>query len=352
MLDCCCAFLINAFDNVLLEELEIVTPFTFSFRPSRFMEQLRVIRLSKERNIKFRHISSKGKNIYDIVITAEPFFPNLIKGGTVLMIGHAPVNTKKIGNFIYPYLPTRLKKKKKNFNNVYFLESFSNTIVRTVTIDPSYEPVIKLTGAPYFDRFSVTKELFNQSFGSVVDNRFSKSVIIQSTFGPSLIEEQFNFLTEVLPKIFPEIQFLFSLHHNHFFGPYASKKPFGKVLQNKSKSVKNVTIVPALYDRVKLIKECDVLVSDHTSLAILGEFYKKNTIIYHPFSAHYDQEILELTTPNAKHVKDNSIFETILLAEISEKVLEVDYDKKHKLVKNLYIDNYQKNVREMIVNLD
>ena len=122
MLDYCSAFLINIDSIDINTEVDVVTPYKVTFRISRFLELLRVIFLSKQRNFRFnlRHIY---RNLhYDLVLTAEPLYPKHVSGNAVIMVGHAPINLKYIGDELYPYLEERLQKAKTCFNKIAYLE--------------------------------------------------------------------------------------------------------------------------------------------------------------------------------------------------------------------------------------
>jgi len=351
MLDNCCAFLINGSLLEIAESIQVITPFKITLRLSRFLEQLRVIFLSKNRKISFNFNNIVMKVHYNLVISAEPIFPNHISGDNVIVVGHSPIFLKYKGNEIYPYLSKRLLDAQNQFERVIYLESFHETYKKIVKENKNFKNCIKVTGSPYFDKESVTKEIYSRADVILGSDKKSTKVLIQSTWGPSLIEEQFQILCQKIPKMYPEFEFYFSLHHNHFFGPYSAKNPFGKLVMECSKRTDNVHLITDQYNRLALMRAVDFVITDHNALVVLAEFYNKKTLVYHPSNSRHDIEILETVCANAVHVKKKSLFEEQINLLLCEKSKGTIVNSQSLESQKCFVTDYKKNVSKLLLEI-
>ena len=279
-----------------------------------------------------------------IVLSAEPLFPKHIRGNALIMVGHAPINLKYMKDELYPYLAKRLEKAKICFKKIVYLEPNYHTYMQIKTNSATFSDVIKLVGSPYFDKNATTRETFNLNKLNTKDKKYK--VLIQSTWSHSLIEENHEFLCKELTKIFPHYNFYFSLHPLHFYGPYSKKRPYGELIMKHSQEIANLHLVSDSCDKNAFVNDMDYIISDHTGLVVLGEFWKKKLLIFYPSFGGYDSKTLKKVCQNAVHVETQKELKSSILTFLNKTA-----DSKLPYKSYNFIRDYKQRVNDVFVEV-
>jgi hypothetical protein len=231
-----------------------------------------------------------------------------------VMFPHALCSSKIVDGAWYPYIPRYCFT--GNGKSVFDIICEANEFAykRIIQQDKRLADIIELTGNSIADELL----LQNQNRKHIRNDMGYKDdeyvVLIQSTFGASLIEDIGDSLLQVCQKLASQdhkYKFIISLHPGHWTGDYAKQHPFGKKISKYSSE--NIKIRKPDEDANKSIIASDICVSDHTSLCFNYALLDKPLIFYIPPKASIIWEIFKPLVDICYVFDKVSLFEDILI---------------------------------------
>lgn len=231
---------------------------------------------------------------WDLVICAMPddLPTGIDRAIQKLMTGHSLVGFKRYDGFLYPYLPEYLLSPDGAYMFDSFLESSRYKLKQVMADEPRFKDVIDVVGGLPADilleknrkHLEIRREM---GFGPE-----DFVILIQSTFGDSLIEDFGDELFVECERMAATCgyKFIISLHPNHWNGIYERTHPFGKMaLAHESEAV---IVRRPTEDQDPYMIASDMVLTDHTSLGVNYALLGKPMIFYFPGSGNQAVDML------------------------------------------------------------
>ncbi len=136
------------------------------------------------------------------------------------------------------------------------------------------------------------------------------------------------------------------MHPKHFHGPYCKAKPYGNLINQLSRKVKNLYLVSDDCDKAALINDMDYIISDHNSLVVLSELLKKNSLVFHLSSSCYDSKKLKKVCRNAVHVENQKNLKSNILKFLKKRSRPMQPNKNYN-----FISDYKLRVNAIFVEI-
>ena len=99
-------------------------------------------------------------------------------------------------------------------------------------------------------------------------------------------------------------------------------------------------------DKNAFVSDMDYIISDHTSLVVLGEFWKKKLLIFYPSFGSYDAKILKKVCRNAIHVENQKELKSNILTFLNKKP---DFESPHTSYN--FISDYKQRVNAVFLEI-